>query len=676
MATPAYRSNTNTQSSNATTIALTKPTGVVSGDVLYAELMTFANEGTTTPPSGWSQISTRQVMTFNNTNVTWWRKVAGTSEPTSYTWTFTNAVSANGSVEAWYNVDTATPEDATASWNSGSAGNTNLTVPSVTPTVSGGVQMTLMANYIGTYGTTPTGWTQDWTDGGQSNGGGHRNATLTASTATGTTTWPVGGGDCCALSIALKPTGGSTTNTQTGTDALTAGDSETQLDQQSFANEALTAGDSQSQVDQQSFANETLTAGDSQAQVDQQSFANEALTAGDSQTQLDQQGFASEMATLTETLAAAAVLAAQTDALTAGDSVATASFPAITATDTLTPGDALTGPAAALTTQTDALTSTETLAAASLATAQTDALTPSESFANAGGPTASDSLTALDSPQLAAPQGAQTDALTPADTATGAAAMAAQTDAATPGDALTTASFPAISATDVLTPGDALTPSPQALLSGIDPLTLGETRAALAVAAAQTDALTVGDSLTLAPFTGGSLTLTDAVTVGDAPGTDAALLAAATDALTPTETLVGGGIASATTDALALAETVGATATQAAATDALTVGDALPLPGLAGYVAVDAPQLLDLLAAQAGYPAQTDSLVPGDTLTVLSVQGVVALTLTDATGGALADTLTAAMVSKRVGVALGGAAPVVALGPVLPAVVVLGRGGT
>lgn len=201
---PAFRGAANATTGNGvTSLAVSRPAGVQAGDVEFATVALFATHGTITAPSGWVQDGTTIAGSTGAMDVAWFHHVAGTAEPGSYTFTWQSGSPANLSIDDYSGVNTSTPENVTAVAHG--YGN-SVSVPSLTPTASGAVQIALAANYIGPWGATPSNWTQDSNDGGQSNGAYRRGAALTAGTATGTTAIPTtGAGDWAVLTIALTP---------------------------------------------------------------------------------------------------------------------------------------------------------------------------------------------------------------------------------------------------------------------------------------------------------------------------------------------------------------------------------------------------------------------------------------------------------------------------------------
>src|SRR3989475_689604 len=103
--------------SGSGTLTVNKPTGVVSGDLLIAAISVRAAAPAT--PSGWTLIWCQYSSSGSGSggstcpggtptvSLAVYRKVAGASEPASYSWTVANK--AEGIIAAYYNVDTSNP---------------------------------------------------------------------------------------------------------------------------------------------------------------------------------------------------------------------------------------------------------------------------------------------------------------------------------------------------------------------------------------------------------------------------------------------------------------------------------------------------------------------------------------------------------------------------------------
>src|SRR6266404_3471303 len=118
---------------NGTSLSISKPAGVVAGDVLVASVDAAGGSGTTiTAPSGWTLI--RRDDSGTTLAMATYYKVAGSSEPASYSWGLGSSnVGAGGGIIAYANVDTGAPLNASGGQvNSSSA---SVTAPSITTTV-------------------------------------------------------------------------------------------------------------------------------------------------------------------------------------------------------------------------------------------------------------------------------------------------------------------------------------------------------------------------------------------------------------------------------------------------------------------------------------------------------------------------------------------------------------
>lgn len=140
------------------------PTPTVSaGDLMLANIT--VNGGTSalvTPPTGWTLIQ----RTDNDVNVsmlTYW-KVAGASEPSSFTWTVNNQTTGEGAITPFTGVDASNPIDVVAD----STGfGTVATTASITTTGANDVVVSFFGTDLGknanvTYFSQPTGSTQSY----------------------------------------------------------------------------------------------------------------------------------------------------------------------------------------------------------------------------------------------------------------------------------------------------------------------------------------------------------------------------------------------------------------------------------------------------------------------------------------------------------------------------------
>lgn len=100
-------SSANTGSGTATSVTVTKPAGVVAGDVMIAAVTLGSTTPTITAPTGWTLVRTQVNGTAIRTSV--YSKVAGAAEPVSYVFSFSAASRAAAAVSAYTGVDTTAP---------------------------------------------------------------------------------------------------------------------------------------------------------------------------------------------------------------------------------------------------------------------------------------------------------------------------------------------------------------------------------------------------------------------------------------------------------------------------------------------------------------------------------------------------------------------------------------
>lgn len=114
-------------------LACTKPTGVVSGDVMVAQVT--GNDTVMTGPSGWTKLldQVAGVAGTDHFETSWWWKLAGGAEGASYSWTKAAGSTAAPlviTIAAWSGVDNTTPIGGSAIIGF----NTDQTEPLLTPT--------------------------------------------------------------------------------------------------------------------------------------------------------------------------------------------------------------------------------------------------------------------------------------------------------------------------------------------------------------------------------------------------------------------------------------------------------------------------------------------------------------------------------------------------------------
>ena len=160
--------STTVNSTAATTAVVTRPSGTGAGDVLVACVALNGGKVTSTGvPAGWAPIAA--ITAISNPHVFGYYKVAGASEPTSYTWSLSASVQSGAGVGRYSGVNTTAPLDTAASTATGAAA-TSATVPGVT-TVSADALLVgcigINSSIVGTTITSPAGMTEAWDIGGK-----------------------------------------------------------------------------------------------------------------------------------------------------------------------------------------------------------------------------------------------------------------------------------------------------------------------------------------------------------------------------------------------------------------------------------------------------------------------------------------------------------------------------
>src|SRR5574340_515251 len=112
-------STTTVGGSSASSIDVAVPAGVVAGDVLLAQVAVRGGSGTTiSSPSGWTQLLLDNSGSTIRQGI--YYRIAGATEPASYTFTFSSSQRAAGGMVAYRGVDNASPINASLSQDAGS----------------------------------------------------------------------------------------------------------------------------------------------------------------------------------------------------------------------------------------------------------------------------------------------------------------------------------------------------------------------------------------------------------------------------------------------------------------------------------------------------------------------------------------------------------------------------
>jgi hypothetical protein len=148
--------SSSTNATNSTAFTAQAPVGEAAGDVLIAALQ-LNGTGTVTAPSGFTLIG---ATSYSGDTTTSYYKVAGSSEPASYTWQTTGYSNGSIAILDYTGIDTTAPVNA---WGGNSGAGTALApaVQTTTTTVSV-VLVTWDGGPSSLTVTTPSGYSQRW----------------------------------------------------------------------------------------------------------------------------------------------------------------------------------------------------------------------------------------------------------------------------------------------------------------------------------------------------------------------------------------------------------------------------------------------------------------------------------------------------------------------------------
>ncbi len=186
------------------TLTIGLPPGTTSGDVMVAFVVVQTAGNAITPPVGWNPVL-RQDSSASIATATY-VKVAGSSEPATYTWSFGTAGETSGGIASYMGVNTTTPVDASnAQYNSSTS---NVDNTGVTTTTANDMLVYVVGIAGATTVNVPSGFIEQWSTSSSSLTTSEMSQEIFASTgATGTIHGTLNGGanDNITQLIALKP---------------------------------------------------------------------------------------------------------------------------------------------------------------------------------------------------------------------------------------------------------------------------------------------------------------------------------------------------------------------------------------------------------------------------------------------------------------------------------------
>jgi hypothetical protein len=152
--TPIALRAATTNTASGTSVVMNTPTSQ-QNDVMFA-FLSFTSGITPTAPAGWTQNSSAAASGYLLYS---YRHVAGASEPSTYTWTFSATASIAGWIGSYSGVDTTTPTDVNNSSSSSTA--TTFTTPTVTTTIPDDMIVTAFIIANNSTWTAPTRMTAE-----------------------------------------------------------------------------------------------------------------------------------------------------------------------------------------------------------------------------------------------------------------------------------------------------------------------------------------------------------------------------------------------------------------------------------------------------------------------------------------------------------------------------------
>jgi fibronectin type 3 domain-containing protein/regulation of enolase protein 1 (concanavalin A-like superfamily) len=156
---PAFRGAASAGAPSGTlTLGIARPAGTVQGDVMVASIAVRPSSATITAPSGWTLVRRVNNATGNTNSLAVYYKVAGASEPASYSWTFNTSTGSAGGIQSFSGINTTTPIDVEAGQNTASG--LTLAAPSVTTRFAYDMVVTSHGFSSSATFTPPSGMTQ------------------------------------------------------------------------------------------------------------------------------------------------------------------------------------------------------------------------------------------------------------------------------------------------------------------------------------------------------------------------------------------------------------------------------------------------------------------------------------------------------------------------------------
>lgn len=154
-----FRSVAENYSTGTTSITINKPSGTIEGDLMVAIIDVNVISSIPTPPSGWNLKQSDSVSTGGVFEI--YYKVAGGSEPSDYTWSWSGSQRAGGSIATFIGSFDADPQEGAFNFEED---NTSATVTSISLTHTGSVMVIYLSGYDQAAGGVWSQSTSSFTD--------------------------------------------------------------------------------------------------------------------------------------------------------------------------------------------------------------------------------------------------------------------------------------------------------------------------------------------------------------------------------------------------------------------------------------------------------------------------------------------------------------------------------
>ena len=124
-------------------LTIPQPASTVAGNVMMAVIAVRPSTATITAPAGWTLVRRLNNVSGNSSSLATYWKVAGSSEPATYNWTFSSSNGSAGGILSFSGVNTTTPVDVQNGVNTASS--LSHSAPSITTTAANEILVTAYA---------------------------------------------------------------------------------------------------------------------------------------------------------------------------------------------------------------------------------------------------------------------------------------------------------------------------------------------------------------------------------------------------------------------------------------------------------------------------------------------------------------------------------------------------